>query len=163
MMAVTDGSVWWRRFLGGSDDPRSSVLSILLKRYVREKQNALRYGEHAERMQYPQFRDALRRMAAEEDKHAEALATKIKNLGGRLPDVTPVPIGKEPNSWHYIKTDLEEEQRDSDDLQDELPPVAAAFPDIADLLERIESDGKRHRDQLRDMLARSDPQSLGPP
>jgi bacterioferritin (cytochrome b1) len=162
-MAVTDGLSWWRRFLGASDDLRSSGLTLLLRRYVREKQNAMRYGEHAERMQYPQYRDALRRMAAEAEKHAEAMAEKIKNLGGRLPDVTPVPIGKELNSWHYIKSDLEEEQRDADDLQDELPAAAGAFPDIADLFEQIERDGKKHRTQLRDMLARSDPQSLGPP
>lgn len=162
-MAVTEGSAWWRRFLGGGDDAQTSVLSILCHRYVREKQNAMRYGEHAERMQYPQFGAALRRMAAEEEKHAEALAAKIKSLGGRPPDVTPVHIGNEQNSWHYIKTDLEEAERGADDLQDDLPAVAAAFPDIAELFERIGSDGKKHRVQLRDMLARSDPQSLGPP
>jgi rubrerythrin len=162
-MAVTGGASWWWRFLGGGDDAQTSVLSILRRRYVRERQNAVRYAQHAERMQYPQFRDALNRMADEEGKHADALAAKIKSLGERPPDVTPVHVSKEQNSWHYIKTDLEEEQGGADDLQDQLLAVVAAFPDIADLLERIESDGKRHRGQLRDMLARSDPQSLGPP
>jgi len=33
---------------------------------------------------------------------------------------------------------------------------------VAELLERIDGEGKRHRAQLRDMLARSDPQSAGP-
>jgi rubrerythrin len=163
-MAETNGwAAWWRRFLRGGDDARSSVLSILCHRYVMEKQNAVRYTEHAKRMQYPQFRDALARMAAEEENHADALAAKITSLGGRLPDVSPIYVGKEQNSWHYIKTDLEEEQRAADDLQAELAVVAAEFPDIAALLEGIARDGKRHRDQLRDMLVRSDPQSIGPP
>jgi len=159
-MAAT--KTWWRRFLGG-DDARSSALDILCQRFVSEKQNALRYIQQAERMQYPQFRDALTRLAAEEEKHADALAAKITSLGGRVPDVRPGHVSTEQNSWYYIKADLEEEQRGADELQDQLPAVAADFPDIAELLERIESDGKRHRAQLRDMLVRSDPQSLGPP
>jgi hypothetical protein len=38
-------------------------------------------------------------------------------------------------------------------------PVLSEFPEIAELLERIDTNGKKHRAQLRDMLARSDPQS----
>jgi rubrerythrin len=152
----------WRRFLGGRDDPRSSVLSILQHRYVREKQNAVRYREHAGKMQYPQFRDALARMATEEETNAEMIAAKIRSLGARLPDVTPIYIVQEQTSWYYLRTDLEEEQRNAGELQEQLPRLSSEFPEIAELLARIENDGKRHRAQLRDMLARSDPQSLGP-
>ena len=163
MAATNNWSAWWRRFLTGGDDARSSALNVLRECYIREKQNATRYIDYAKSMQYPQFREALRRMAAEEETHAETLAAKITKLGGRLPDVGRILIDKEPNSWHYLRSALEEEQRAADDMRDDLPMIAAEFPDIAELLKRIERDGKRHRAQLRDMLARSDPQSLGPP
>jgi hypothetical protein len=34
-------------------------------------------------------------------------------------------------------------------------------PETAELLKRIESDGSKHRTEIRDMLARSDSQSFG--
>jgi hypothetical protein len=33
------------------------------------------------------------------------------------------------------------------------------YPDVAELLGQIESDGEQHRSRIRDMLARSDPQA----
>ena len=45
----------WRRKPFGSAG-RDAVLSVLRHRYVREKQHAMRYRQHAERMSYPQFR-----------------------------------------------------------------------------------------------------------
>jgi rubrerythrin len=162
MRLVKSGSDWWRRFLGSRHDRRSSVASILRQRYVREKQHAMRYRQHAERMLYPQFRDALLGIAAEEEKHAESIGVKITDLGEKLPNVIPIYIAKEQNSWFYLRTDLEEEQRCAGELQDDLPDLGSEFPEIAELFERIENDGKRHRAQLREMLARSDPQSVAP-
>jgi rubrerythrin len=156
-------SDWWRKFLGFKDDARATVLNVLRRRYVREKQHALRYRQHAERMSYPQFRDTLVGMAAEEEKHAEMIAAKINALGAQLPEVIPIHVANETNSWHYLRTDLEEEHRCIGELYEDLPDVSTEFPEIAEVLERIENDGSRHRAQLRDMLARSDPQLAGPP
>jgi rubrerythrin len=150
---------WWGKLFGS--DNRAAVLNVLRHRYVREKQHAMRYRQHAERIHYPQFREALIGIAAEEEKHAELIATKIEELGEKLPDVIPIHVAKEQNSWHYLRTDLEEEQRCTGELKDDLPALSGEFPEIAGLLERIDADGKRHRAQLRDMLARSDPQSSG--
>jgi rubrerythrin len=153
---------WWRWLVGSADDRVSSVIDILGHRYVREKQQAMRYSQHAERMRYPQFREALLRIASEEEKHAGLIEAKIKALGGKLPDVIPIHAAKESNSWQYLRTDLEEEQRCAGELHEDLPGMSGEFPDVAKLLERIEEDGKDHRSQLRDMIARSDPQSLWP-
>jgi rubrerythrin len=155
-------SDWWGKFSGYKDDGRAAVLNVLRHRYVREKQHAMRYRQHAERMHYPQFRDGLFSLAAVEEKHAESIASKIKDLGEKLPDVIPIHVAQEQNSWLYLRTDLEEEQRCAGELQDDLPAITGEFPEVAELLERIDGEGKRHRAQLRDMLARSDPQSAGP-
>jgi rubrerythrin len=152
---------WWRRLLGSTDEARRLALDILSCRYVREKQHAMRYRQHADRMRYPQFRDTLVDMAAEEEKHAGWIAEKITALGGLPPTVVPVHVANEANAWHYLRTDLEEEQRCAGELHRTLPGIGADFPELADLLELIEIDGKQHQARLRSMIARSDPQAVG--
>jgi len=41
-------------------------------------------------------------------------------------------------------------------VDEQIWAVAPDYPDIAMLLERISKDEKKHRDEIRDMLARSD-------
>ena len=149
---------WWRKAFGSAG--RDAVLSVLRHRYVREKQHAMRYRQHAERMSYPQFQDALLSIAAEEELHAQWLAAKIFDLGEKLPDVIPIHVPREQNSWFYLRTDLEEERRCCGELQNNLSAINDDFPETAALLKIIENDGKRHRAEIRDMLARSDPQSV---
>lgn len=155
-------SDWWARLFGSREESRAAMLNALRHRYVREKQHGMRYRQHAERMHYPQFRDTLLGLAGEEEQHAESIGAKIRDLGEKLPSVIPIHVAKEPNSWSYLRTDLEEEQRCAGELKDDLPGLGREFPDIAELLGRIESNGKRHRAQIRAMLARSDPQSTDP-
>jgi rubrerythrin len=159
MAAARNWSTWWARLFGSGEAGRAAVIDYLSHRYVREKQHAMRYCQHAERMRYPQFRDALSDLAAEERKHAELIAEKIREMGAELPNVVPIHVAHEQNSWYYLRTDLEEEQRCAGELEGELPMLTAEFPDVAQLLGRIEIDGKRHRAQIRDMLTRSDPQA----
>lgn len=152
---------WWSRLFGHAGDIRRAVLELLRRRYVREKQQAMRYRQHAQRMRYTQFRDELLQLAAVEDKHAESIAAKMVAWGEKLPEVVPVYMPREQNSWCYLRTDLEEELRCAGEMESELPRIGAAFPDIAALLREIESDGRMHRRRVRDMLARSDPQAAG--
>ena len=77
---------WWQKSLGSKSIRREVLLNLLRHRYVREKQHAMRYRQHAERMSYPQFRDALLSIAAEEELHAQWLSAKITELGEKLPD-----------------------------------------------------------------------------
>ncbi len=60
-------------------------------RYGEESRHLARFTQHAERMQYRQFRDKLLAIAADEAKHVDRLAEKIKHLGGKLPDVRTIP------------------------------------------------------------------------
>lgn len=154
-------SDWWRQFLGVSAGGYDHVIKILCARYVEEMQHVQRYTEHAEHMQYPQFRDKLLRIAADEARHAEWLAEKITLFGGRIPNVPKQPPTTK-NSWQYLLGDLEEERHCSDDLIEQMQTVRNELPEIAAMLERIYEDSERHRSEIRDMLMRSDPQSVWP-
>ena len=65
----------------------------------------MRYHQHAEKMRYPQFRDALSDLAAKEGIHAGLIAEKIREFGAELPDVVPIHVAHEQNSWYYLRTD----------------------------------------------------------
>ncbi len=43
-----------------------------------------------------------------------------------------------------------------------MQTVREELPDIAEVLERIYEGGEKHRAEIRDMLMRSDPQSIWP-
>lgn len=154
-------SDWWQKFLGCSPDGYREVVKILQDRYVDEMRHVKRYSQHAERMQYPQFREKLLRIAADEARHAEWLADKITLFGGKLPGVPEVPAA-EKNSWQYLLADLDQEQHCSAELIEEMQTVREELPDIAEVLERIYEDGEKHRAEIRDMLTRNDPQSIWP-
>ncbi|HEY5543215.1 MAG TPA: ferritin-like domain-containing protein [Candidatus Binatia bacterium] len=150
-----------KQLLPTGEQAWGTVLEFLRHRYVREKQHAMRYRQHAERID-PQFRDTLIRMAAEEEQHAASIGARIRDLGEKLPDVIPIHVAREDNSWSYLRTDLDEEQRCRGELSD-LPAVSGDFPEIVDLLQRMDTDSQSHRAKLREMLERSVPQSVGPP
>jgi bacterioferritin (cytochrome b1) len=158
-MAVNKSwSAWWREFLGHSPDGTRKALEILSQRYIEASQQIARFTHHAERMHYPHFRDSLLAIAAEKAKHVEAIAEKIKLLGGRLPDVPPLTI-TEKTSWQYLSEDLNEELQRSVGLIEQARTLRAELPAVAEVLERIYEDSRRHRETLREMLMRSDPQS----
>ena len=152
---------WWRKFLGVSPNGYRDVIGILSSRYVEEMQHVQRYTAHAEHMQYPQFREKLLRIAADEARHAEWLAEKITMFGSSIPTVPKEPPTTK-NSWQYLLADLEEERQCSAELIEQMQSLRDELPDIAAMLERIYEDSQRHRSEIRDMLVRSDPQSIWP-
>jgi rubrerythrin len=152
---------WWRKFLGVSPNGYHDVIKILSSRYVEEMQHVERYTEHAEHMQYPQFREKLLRIAADEARHAEWLAAKITMFGGSIPKVPKEPPTIK-NSWQYLLADLEDERQNSAELIEQMQSLRDELPDVAAMLERIYEDSQRHRSEIRDMLVRSDPQSIWP-
>jgi bacterioferritin (cytochrome b1) len=149
---------WWREFLGRTPDGTSKALEVLSERYIEASHQVVRFTRHAERMQYPHFRDRLLTIATEKAKHAEWIAEKISLLGGPLPDVPPLVV-TEKTSWQYLSEDLNEEQQRAVELIEQARRLRTELPAVADVLERIYDDSKRHRETLREMLMRSDPQS----
>ena len=154
-------SQWWCRFLGFSADGYHKAVEILCERYIEESQHVTRFTQHAQRMQYPQFRDKLLQIAAEESKHVEWLAEKIRLFGGKLPKVAEIPK-TEMNSWQYLLADLAEEKQCGDELLEQIQDVQSDLPGVTEVLKRIHDDGEKHRDAIWEMLMRSDPQSVWP-
>lgn len=150
---------WWRRFLGAAPDRRQIALEVLSERYIDESQQLARFTEHAEKMQYPQFRQKLLAIAANKAEHVEKIAQEIKRLGGRLPGVPPLP-SSDKNSWQYLLEALNEQQRSSAERLAQAQSIRDELPQIAELLMQIDQDGIQHRAAIRDMLMKSDPQSL---
>ena len=152
----------WREKLSGLfsvfSDGRQRALEILSRHYVAESQQSRRIAYHAERMRYPQFRDKLLAISADEEKHAQWLAENIRSIGGTAPPVPEISFS-DKNSWESLLVDLEEHRRCAAELLMQIHILREEFPRAADTLQRIYEDGATHRDEIRGMLMRSDPQA----
>jgi len=154
--------VWsesFRRWAGSEDNGRDTAIEVLSHRYVREKQHVMRFRQHAERIKCLKTREVLLRIAAKEDEHAKWIAAKIKTLGGELPTVIEVHCTNE-STWDYLRSDLDDERRCVDEVEEEKLVIRSQFPDIVALLELIEDDAMKHRDEIRKMLRQNEPQTL---
>ena len=158
MSVKTSWSEWLLTFLGAVPAGANEAVEVLRQQYVWESQHATRYRQHAARMQYPQFRDALLRIADDESRHLEQIAEILRVLGSEPPGVPPIEPSRK-NSWQYLLENLEAEESHSEDLLEQAVSIRAAAPAAADLLERIYEEGKRDRAVIRDMLMKSDPQA----
>jgi rubrerythrin len=154
-------STGWRRFLDAlRTDERRRLLEWLRDEYVDEAKDVAQFQEHARRMIYPQFRERLLRIVEEEKAHVRWLHEKIVALGGDVPETT-VPVKKGGNPWENLLMDIEEETRDGMEALERLCRLAdRTDPEIAAGLRRIQEDEKRHREEILDMLMRSDPQAF---
>jgi bacterioferritin (cytochrome b1) len=137
---------------------RQNALKILTERYTEASRHAQQLSDHAEHMQYPQFRNKLRAIAENESRHAQWIAEKIRSLGGLPPEVQKVSFA-DKNSWEYLRADLEEHRKCTAELLLQVYSLRADFPEVADTLQRIYDEGVSHRDEIREMLMRSDPQA----
>ena len=154
-----DWSEWWRRFFGPSPGGDQKAVDILCQRYVEEMQQSDRFKQHAQRMHYPQYQEKLLRLATEKGEHAKLIAEKIVTLGGKLPGV-PERRSTDENSWQSLLMALEDENRSADHLPEQLRRIGLEHPDITKFLQEIFQEQKKHRDEIREMLMRSDPFAL---
>ena len=152
-------SEWWRRFLDLAPDESSTVVDVLRERYVEEMQQADRFKQHAREDALSPISGKLLRMATEKSKHAQWIAEKIAALGGKLPEASECRSTDE-NSWRSLSMALDEENRCADRLPEQLRRIGLEHPDITKFLLQISRAQKKHRDEIREMLMRSDPFAL---
>ena len=149
----------WRRLLKSlRRDRRSKALETLRREYADEMESSLRLEWHAERMRYPQFCERLLRIAKEEQRHAQWLARRIAVLGGSVPAVSFTP-DEGRNSWQRLREDLEAEKSCCANLTEELALEKNIDPITTAVLRRILADEQIHREEIAEMLIRSDPQA----
>lgn len=154
------GTGWWSKFREflGIDSDGGNVQELLSRRYVKTRRYASQLTYHAERMQYPHFRAKLTAIAADTNKHSQWIAEKIRELGRVPPEVPEVHMSNK-NSWQLLLEDLEEQRRDAAELLIQINAVKEQFPDVATTLQRIYDEGVKHREEIKSMLMRSDPQA----
>src|SRR5919197_3339344 len=110
----------WQQFFDAlHPDHRQRLLEMLRDAYLEEAQDVAQFTLHAERMHYPQFRERLLRIAAEEQAHVTWLRDKLLALGGEIPAVSLPPKGAK-NAWQALLMDLEEEKRYYADLMEAM-------------------------------------------
>ena len=144
----------WRGFFGLPTEAK--VLTILRRLYIEEHHHAALFAQHAYGTQYPQFRAKLEKIAVREAAHLDWIGRQIKLLGGSLPMLHPSkPVGG--NSWEILRAALEDESRCAGELLEHAARLEADFPAIAEMLRRIHEEERQNRDEIREMLMRSDP------
>lgn len=143
---------WWRRWFGASAK-EYKVLSILRSHYSDERERAARFTQHAQKMQDPQIREALLRIAADKSRHGDWIAEKITEIGGSLPPERTIS-STERNSWQYLLDDLEVERQCSAKLETDMLTIASDYPELVEILQRIDGEKHKHRDEIRKMLMR---------
>jgi rubrerythrin len=150
----------WQRFFDTlHPNHRQKVLVMLRDAYLEEAQDVAQFTRHAECMHYPQFRERLLRIAAEEQAHVTWLRDKILALGGEIPAVSHTPrVAK--NAWEALLMDMEEEKRSYADLLEAMHTAEQADPELAEVLQRIREEERQHREEILDMLTKSDPYTL---
>lgn len=153
----------WKSFLATDLlSNRSKLLEMLCKVYLDEAEDVARLTFHAQQMYYPQFRERLLRIAAEEQANARWLREKIIALGGSPPQASFTPeIGR--NSWEYLRLDLEGEKHDDAELMELVRMAERIDPEIAEGLRRIRKEEQRHHAEILDMHLKSEPYTVPHP
>ena len=149
----------WHRVLAAfSPDDQQRLLENLCDAYRAEARAVAQFTQHAHRMYYPHLREGLLRIAAEAAAHIPWLQEKILALGGNLPRLSCTPkMGS--NSWECLRIDLEEARHGHINLLEWMHMAEHMEPEIAVGLRRIREEKQKHREELRDMLMKSDPYS----
>jgi rubrerythrin len=150
----------WREFFDAlHSDHHQKLIEILRNVYLEEAQDVSQFAQHAERLHYPQFRGRLLRIAEEEQAHVAWLRDKLLALGGEVPTES-VPPKSAKNAWEALLRDMDEEKRSYTDLIDAMHIAEEAYPEIAEGIRRIREEEQRHREEILDMLVKSDPYTL---
>jgi rubrerythrin len=150
---------WHAFFKALEADNRQQLLEALREEYLEEAQDVAQFTQHVTYMPYPQFRDRLRRIIAEEQAHVEWLRDRILTLGGEIPAFSPAPkAGK--NTWACLLMDLEEEKRSYAGLLERMHLAEQSDPEVAEGLRRMAEEERRHRDEILDLLEKIDPYAV---
>jgi rubrerythrin len=140
-------------------DYHQKLLEMLRDAHLKEARDVAQFTRDAERMYYPQFRERLLRIAEEEQAHVAWLRDKIVALGGEVPTVSlPPTVAK--NAWEALLRDLDEEKRSYAALLEAMHIAEEAYPEIAEGLQRMCEEEQQHREEILDMLVKSDPSTL---
>ncbi|HTM08699.1 MAG TPA: ferritin-like domain-containing protein [Verrucomicrobiae bacterium] len=143
-----------------TDDGRQAAIGILRRQYAEEIQSIIRLQRHAAHARYSQFTEGLRKIAKEEQRHAQLIVQRIHALGGKVPKVSGGSADAS-SGWRALSADLDAEKRCCAELAEELAIARDLDDDTRILLDRILQQEKKHLHDISAMQMRSDPQAEG--
>jgi ferritin-like metal-binding protein YciE len=140
-------------------DPHPTLLEALRDTYLATVHTVTQFTQDAERMEYPQFRAQLLRIAGEEEGHVRWLRDTLLARGGTLPTHVCSPTVA-PTSWDALLRDVAVERRASAALLEPMHRAEQADPEMAEGFRRLRAATQQHCEVLLDMLVKSDPYTL---
>jgi rubrerythrin len=140
-------------------DPYPTLLEALRDTYLATAHTVTQFTQDAKRMEYPQFRAQLLRMAAEDQGHVTWLRDTLLARGEALP-TRACPPTVAPTSWDALLMDVAAERRASEALLEPMHLAEQADPEMAEGFRRLRAAKQQHREVLLDMLVKSDPYTL---
>lgn len=148
-------SEWWRRFFDLSRDNSHRVVDVCASVTSWRCSSTTGLNSMLRRCAIRSFaKNFFSSRLRKND--AERIAQKIHALGGQLPGVPDIPPTDE-KSWRQLLTALEEDYRSDEHLAEQLRSLESDHHDVLQFLQQISQEQKKHRDEIREMLMRSDP------
>jgi len=135
---------------------REHLLKVLAERYADELRDAKLAESAAEGLRYEQLREALRRIAARERRHAELLKQKIRALGGTPPTAPELPAEA---TWQQLLEAFESEK--ADQVRYIEDSYGASDPEIAELFRKIQEEEEQNYRDLLEVITKIDPYQAG--
>ena len=152
--------VLWKRIFGGEGDSRKAdLLADLLTDYQEEAHLARQVRDHAEKAPYPVVGEALKGIAAEQERHAQLLQEKILSLGGQVGEVVE-EVKRGRNAWARLTHDLQDCKALEKRYIEQAIRWDPDMPDVVELLRTLERETAGQCALLRDLALRSDPHAL---
>jgi rubrerythrin len=140
-------------------DPHPTLLEALRDTYLATAHTVMQFTQDAERMEYPQFRTRLLRMAAEDQGHVTWLHDTLLAHGGAIPACACTPKVVH-NSWEALLMDVAAERRAYEALLEPMHLAEQADPEMGEGFRRLRAAKQQHREALLEMLVKSDPYTL---
>lgn len=150
----------WKRIFGGvGDGGKAGLLADLLTDYQEEVRLTRQIRDHAEKAPYPSMGEALKSVAAEQERHARLLQEKILSLGGQVGEIVGEAKGGK-NSWARLTHDLQDCKALEKRYIEQAVRWDPEMPDVVELLRTLERETVRQCALLRELALRSDSHAL---
>ncbi|MDQ7054115.1 MAG: ferritin-like domain-containing protein [candidate division KSB1 bacterium] len=148
----------WQKLASNLDSKQQAerkLLEALQRDYAEEIGLAEALKKQSENVPYDHLRQKLLNIAEAEQRHAEMLREKIRELGGEVK--ARRLTGDSLSTLDLLKILEEEKEEYTEYLNARALAQEAEREDIRELLERIREEEVLHRKQLMDVLSRLNP------
>jgi hypothetical protein len=112
---------------------------------------------HVDEAPYPQVADRLRSLLGEDDANARRIEERLVELGRHLRDDGAGPIRGGRNAWERLVVTLEDYRALLRRLSGLWTRWDDEHPEDAALVHQLRDSAVAHREEVVDLLARSDP------